>query len=70
MAYLEGPNGKPYPQVATVAMQQGRHVAENVLRSLQGQPLRPFRYIDKGSMATIGRSARRRTGVGHELVRM
>ncbi len=56
MAYLEGPNGKPYPQVATVAMQQGRHVAENVLRSLRGQPLRPFRYIDKGSLATIGRS--------------
>lgn len=56
IAYLEAPNGKPYPQVATVAMQQGRHVAENVMRTLRGQQPRPFRYIDKGSLATIGRS--------------
>jgi NADH:ubiquinone reductase (H+-translocating) len=56
IAYLEGPNGKPYPQVATVAMQQGRHVAENVLRTLRGEQPLPFKYIDKGSLATIGRS--------------
>lgn len=55
LAYLEGPNGKPYPQLATVAMQQGRWVAANLLRKLKGEPLRPFRYIDKGSMATVGR---------------
>lgn len=44
------------PQVAQVAMQQGEHAAANVLRSLRGAPLEPFRYRDKGAMATIGRS--------------
>ena len=44
------------PQVAQAAIQQGEHVAENVLRALRGEPLRPFRYRDKGSLATIGRS--------------
>ena len=55
LAYLEGPGGKPYPQLATVALQQGRHVARNIRRKLPGLPLRPFRYLDKGSMATVGR---------------
>ena len=55
LAYLESPKGKLYPQLATVAMQQGRHVARNILRKLQGQQLQPFRYTDKGSMATVGR---------------
>jgi NADH dehydrogenase len=44
------------PQVAQVAIQQGTLAADNVVRSLRGQPLVPFRYDDKGSMATIGRS--------------
>ena len=43
------------PGLAPVAMQQGRHVARNVLRQLKGEPLLPFRYTDKGQMATIGR---------------
>ena len=55
LSYLEAPNGKPYPQLATVAMQQGRHVARNLLRTLRGEPLKPFSYTDKGSMATVGR---------------
>lgn len=55
LAYLEGPDGKPYPQLATVAMQQGRLVARNILSRLRGQRLRDFRYNDKGSMATVGR---------------
>jgi NADH dehydrogenase len=55
LAYLESPEGKLYPQLATVAMQQGRHVARNILSKLHGQPLQPFRYTDKGSMATVGR---------------
>lgn len=55
LAYLEGPDGKPYPQLATVAMQQGRLAARNVLAALFGRPLQPFRYIDKGTMATVGR---------------
>jgi len=49
--------GTPLPGVAPVAIQQGRAVADNVLRRLGGQPTRPFRYRDKGSMATIGRAA-------------
>jgi NADH dehydrogenase len=49
--------GAPLPGVAPVAIQQGRAVADNVLRRLRGEPTRPFRYRDKGSMATIGRAA-------------
>ncbi len=44
------------PQVAQVAMQQGVHAARNVLRAIDGEPLEPFVYSDKGSMAVIGRS--------------
>ena len=44
------------PQVAQVAIQQGEHAATNVLRCLGGAEPLPFRYKDKGSMATIGRS--------------
>jgi NADH dehydrogenase len=55
LAYLEAPDGKPYPQLAAVAMQQGPTIARNILRKLRGEPLRPFRYLDKGTMATVGR---------------
>lgn len=48
------PNG--YPQVAPVAIQQGKHLAKNFLRLAQGIQMRPFCYKDKGSMATIGRN--------------
>ena len=44
------------PQVAQVAIQQGELAAENVCRSMAGEPLETFHYRDKGSMATIGRS--------------
>ena len=43
------------PMVAPVALQQGRFVAQQLLRMHQGLPLLPFKYRDKGSMATIGR---------------
>jgi NADH dehydrogenase len=49
--------GAPLPGVAQVAIQQGRVVADNVLRRLSHRPTRGFRYRDKGSMATIGRAA-------------
>jgi len=49
--------GTPLPGVAPVALQQGRAVAANILRRMRGEPTRPFRYRDKGSMATIGRAA-------------
>ena len=45
------------PGVAPAAIQEGRHVAENIARAIRGEPLRPFRYRDKGSLATIGRAA-------------
>ncbi|HET9689698.1 MAG TPA: NAD(P)/FAD-dependent oxidoreductase [Acidimicrobiales bacterium] len=48
-------HGRPYPQVAQVAIQQGRHAARTVGRRLDGRAARPFRYLDHGSMATIGR---------------
>jgi NADH dehydrogenase len=55
MGYLEGPDGKAYPMVAQVAMQQARLAAENLIAQWSGKPMQPFRYRDKGSMATIGR---------------
>ncbi len=48
------PNG--YPQVAPVAIQQGKHLAKNFLRLAKGIQMQPFCYKDKGSMATIGRN--------------
>jgi NADH dehydrogenase len=50
-------DGTPIPGVAPAAIQMGRHAGRNILRSLRGQPLLPFRYVDKGSLATIGRSS-------------
>ena len=44
------------PGVAPVAMQQGRFLAANILREINGEPRREFQYVDKGQMATIGRS--------------
>jgi NADH dehydrogenase len=50
-------DGKPVPGVAPAAIQEGRHTAANIERLVRGQPTRPFRYRDKGSIATIGRAA-------------
>ncbi|MFL5541207.1 MAG: NAD(P)/FAD-dependent oxidoreductase, partial [Longimicrobiaceae bacterium] len=57
LAVLAGKDGKPLPGVAQVAMQQGRQAARNLLADLRGAPRTPFRYRDKGNMATIGRRA-------------
>lgn len=54
-AHALGPDGKPLPGVATVALQQGRYVARTILDELAGKPRRDFEYRDKGQMATIGR---------------
>jgi NADH dehydrogenase len=56
MTYLEQ-DGKPLPGVSPVAMQMGRHVARNIKNDLADKPYEEFRYLDKGSMATIGRKA-------------
>ena len=46
----------PLPGVAPAAMQQGRYAARVVRRRLQGRSSRPFRYLDKGNLATIGKA--------------
>lgn len=50
-------DGKEVPGMAQGAIQGGRQVATNIQRALAGKPALPFRYRDKGSMATIGRAA-------------
>lgn len=55
IAGFVGKDGRFLPMVAPVALQQGRHVAKQIKRLAKGQPLKPFKYLDKGSMATIGR---------------
>ena len=50
-----GENGRPLPMVAPTAMQQGRFLADQIRRLKEGKPLKEFKYLDKGSMATIGR---------------
>ena len=49
--------GHPLPGVATVAIQQGRYVADVIRDRLRGQKSKPFHYRDRGSMAIIGRAA-------------
>lgn len=46
---------QPLPQLAQPALQTGRHAAEQIIRLASGRPTSPFRYHDKGIMATIGR---------------
>ncbi len=48
--------GAPLPGVAPVAMQMGKHAARNILARLEGGKSKRFRYLDKGSLATIGRN--------------
>jgi NADH dehydrogenase len=55
-AHCKDEAGKPLPGVAPVAMQQGRYIARTIRGDLAGKPREPFRYFDKGQMATIGRS--------------
>lgn len=57
MAFAKRANGAPVPGVSPAALQGGRHVARNIIRLLKGKSTEPFRYLDKGSMATIGRNA-------------
>ena len=50
-------DGTPLPQVAQVALQGGRHVGRQIDADRRGGATEPFRYVDKGTMATIGRHA-------------
>ena len=49
-------DGKTIPGVAPAAMQMGKHAAETILKVVHGETPRAFHYLDKGSLATIGRS--------------
>jgi NADH:quinone reductase (non-electrogenic) len=56
LANFSHQTGKPLPGVSPVAMQQGRHAAQNVLDMIDNFKPQPFHYWDKGSIATIGRN--------------
>jgi NADH dehydrogenase len=57
IAGAESADERPLPQVAPVAIQQADHVARLLVDEARGRSTPPFRYRDKGSMATIGRAA-------------
>jgi NADH:ubiquinone reductase (H+-translocating) len=65
-AKLSGPDGKPLPGLATVAMQQARHAAKAIH---DGQPgaSKPFKYFDKGALAVVGRGKAVAEVRGHRL---
>jgi NADH:ubiquinone reductase (H+-translocating) len=54
VASLVGPGGKPLPGLATVAIQQAHHVAKAIAEGRPGAST-PFRYLDKGALAVVGR---------------
>jgi NADH:ubiquinone reductase (H+-translocating) len=57
MVHVSAADGRPpLPGLAPVAMQQGRYAARLVRARLRGRDHGPFRYVDKGNLATIGRS--------------
>ena len=57
LARVDDARGEPLPGLAPVAMQEGRYAARLVAARLRGRTLPPFRYRDKGTLATIGRAA-------------
>jgi NADH:ubiquinone reductase (H+-translocating) len=56
-ANITGADGKPLPQLASVAEQSGKRCAKNVAAAIAGKPGEDFHYLDKGIMAMIGRDA-------------
>lgn len=57
LAALKDEKGQMVPGVAPAAIQQGKATARNIARDLQGKPRQNFHYLNKGSLATIGRAA-------------
>jgi NADH dehydrogenase len=55
-AVIDADTPKGHPGVAQVAIQQGQQVAKNLAHIIKGEPTQPFKYNDKGSLATIGRN--------------
>lgn len=56
LAHQEAEEGQLLPALAPVAIQQGKHAARNIRRSLRGETYLPFEYSDRGKMATLGRA--------------
>ena len=56
-ANISGEDGKALPQLASVAQQCGKWCAKNIAADIDGEPGKPFNYLDKGIMAMIGRNA-------------
>jgi len=56
LALFTHQTGSGLPGTAPVAMQQGRYVGETIIADQKGEARRPFHFVDKGQMATIGRS--------------
>lgn len=54
---IDAKSGHPLPGLAAVALQEGRYVGKSITRLVDHQPLAPFEYFDKGTMAQIGRGA-------------
>ena len=57
LAALKDKTGQLVPGVAPAAIQEGKATARNIVRDLQGKPRQDFHYVNKGSLATIGRAA-------------
>jgi NADH dehydrogenase len=57
LAALKDKRGQLVPGVAPAAIQQGKATARNIARDLQGEARKNFQYVNKGSLATIGRAA-------------
>lgn len=55
IAYVEQ-NGKPLPGIAPVAMQEGIYVGKAIRAKIRNQSIKPFKYMNRGQMATIGRN--------------
>lgn len=57
LASVKAPDGSPVPGVAPAAIQMGEATADNIASSMRGDARQPFRYRNKGNLATIGRAA-------------
>jgi NADH dehydrogenase len=57
LANIPGPDGRAFPQLGSVALQAGHWAAENILHDVDGDPMQPFAYHDKGIMAMLGHNA-------------
>jgi NADH:ubiquinone reductase (H+-translocating) len=57
LANVPQPDGGPFPQLGSVALQSGRWAAKNIMADIEGKPRTGFHYHDKGIMAMIGKNA-------------